>query len=509
MASKKRFAINVVMNWASMAVGMVVPFFLTPYVVRTLGPIAYGVWILAVSTVSYLNLLDLGLRSAIVRFVSKGHAEGRDDEAQDAIGAALWVRMLIAAAVGLLSMVLAYMFPHLFKVPQDLQHAGQVTVLLCALGVSFTLVSGVFGGVLSAIHRFDILSSISVTQTLCRAVGVILILRAGHGLITLAYWEFVIALAAGLATCITALKMYPPCRVRLRKPQISTLKKIWSYSFKTFIIIVAIQIVYYTDNIVVGAFLSVGAVTLYSIAGSLAMYSGQVASAMGSTFIPLASSLDAAGRSKDLETLLLRGTQAAMGLMLPISLTLMLRGKTFIGIWMGQQYSHTSGTILQILLISQFFTIANSTAGQIAYGIDKHKTVATWAAIEACFNLALSLVLVKTMGLYGVAWGTSLSQMGIHLIFWPHYVKKHLGVPVRQYLWQGWVRISLCSIPFAIACALADRYWHPTSIVTFFSQVFATLPVYALSILIFFRKETVSLFQHWKVSRQARSQVTT
>ena len=55
MATRKRFALNIGMNWVSMAVGMVVPFFLTPFVVRHLGTDAYGVWILAVSTVSYLK----------------------------------------------------------------------------------------------------------------------------------------------------------------------------------------------------------------------------------------------------------------------------------------------------------------------------------------------------------------------------------------------------------------------------------------------------------------------
>ena len=84
MSGKKRFALNVGMNWASMAVNMVVPFFLMPFVVRHLGPVGYGVWILAVSTVSYLNLLDLGLRSAIIRFVSKSTTEGKIDEAQKA-----------------------------------------------------------------------------------------------------------------------------------------------------------------------------------------------------------------------------------------------------------------------------------------------------------------------------------------------------------------------------------------------------------------------------------------
>jgi O-antigen/teichoic acid export membrane protein len=245
----------------------------------------------------------------------------------------------------------------------------------------------------------------------------------------------------------------------------------------------------------------VGVVTLYSIAGSLAMYSGQVSSAMGSTFIPMASGMDAAGQTKNLQRLLLRGSQAALGLMLPIGITLLLRGKTFIGLWMGPQYSQTSGTILQILLISQFFTIANSTAGQIAYGIDKHKSVAKSAAIEAAFNLSLSLILVKTIGIYGVAWGTAISMSVVHLIFWPRYVRKELGVPIRTYVWEAWIKITLCSIPFAVASVLVDRYLHVNSLVSFFGQVLLTLPVYFLGVLAIFHKQALTVFRRWQASR--------
>jgi len=493
-----------------MAVNMVVPFFLMPFVVRHLGPVAYGVWILAVSTVSYLNLLDLGLRSAIIRFVSKSTTEGKIDEAQKAIGAALWFRLMIAAVVACISIALALLFPHMFKVPYELQRASQITVLLCALGVAVGLLSGVFGGVLSGVNRFDITSSITVVQTLGRAAGYLLILRSRYiahseskGLLALAYCEFALILMSGLLTWFAAMKVYPPCRIRIGRPDIATLKMIWSYSFKTFIIIIAVQIVFYTDNVVVGAFLSVGAVTLYSIAGSLAMYSGQVSSAMGATFIPMASGMDAAGQTKDLQRLLLRGSQAALGLMLPIGITLLLRGKTFIGLWMGPQYSQPSGTILQILLISQFFTIANSTAGQIAYGVDKHKSVATWSAIEAVFNLSLSLILVKTIGLYGIAWGTSISMAIIHLIFWPRYVKREIGVPVRSYIWQSWIKITLCSIPFALASRLVDDRWHAHSLPVFFGQVAATLPIFGLTLLAVFNEELMGLFRRWRLSRIA------
>lgn len=501
MASTKRFAFNVIMNWIAMAVGMVIPFFLTPYVIRHLGVTSYGIWILAVSTVSYLNLLDMGLRSAIIRFVSKAQAQEKLEDATIAIGAALWVRILISAGVAVLSVILALLFPHLFNIPADLHRAAQITVLMCALGVAFTLVSGVFGAVLAATNRFDILSCISALQTVARAGGVILILSSGHGLVPLAYWEMTVALLGGVATCGMAWKTFPPCRVRIAKPDMAVLKLIWNYSLTTFVMIVASQIVMNTDNMVVGAFISVGMVAFYSIGGSLMSYSWQVVSAVSTTFTPLASGLEASGQIDDLRRLLLRGTQATLGIALPISLALVLRGKTFIGLWMGPQYSEISGTVLQILIISQFFGIANGTAASIMMAIDKHKPVAKWAIIEALLNLTLSVILVKTVGIYGVAWGTSIAMAFVHLVFWPKYVRKVLDVPVRTLLWEGWTRITLCSIPYAIVCAVTDKYWHAGNLITFFVQITAILPVYVICVLVVFRSEVRSLFSKWQASR--------
>lgn len=506
MASKRRFAFNVIMNWVAMAVGMVVPFFLTPFVIRSLGNTAYGIWILAVSTVSYLGLLDLGLRSAVIRFVSKAEAEKRLEDATSSIGAALWFRLLIAGGVAVLSVVLALAFPHLFKVPHDMQRAGQITVLFCALGVGVTLVSGVFGAVLAAINRFDVLSAVTMVQTLFRAVGVVLILRSGRGLVSLAYWEFTVVLVSGLATCMIALKLFPPCRVRVVRPEKKWVKAIWSYSLTTFIWIIAIQIIINTDNLVVGAFLSVGLVAFYSVGGSLVTYAGQVVSSLTTTFTPLASGLEASGRMEELQTLLLRGTQATLALALPIGVALLFRGKTFIGLWLGPQYKEISGTVLQILLLSQFFTVIATTPGAIMMAIGKHKPVARWAVAEALVNLGLSVILVKTVGIYGVAWGTSISGAVATLVFWPQYLRKILGVPIRKIVWEGWTKITLCSVPYAIACVASDRYWHAGSYITFFGQILAILPVYAICVLIVFRQDARRVFQKWRASKLVSAQ---
>jgi O-antigen/teichoic acid export membrane protein len=505
MTGHKRFAFNVMMNWVAMAVGMVVPFFLTPIVVHHLGSTGYGIWILAVSTVSYLTLLDLGLRSAIIRFVSKADAQGNLEEAKKAIQATLWFRVLVAAGITVLSIALAALFPHLFKLPPDLQRAAQITVLMCSLGVAVSMISGVFGAVLNAIQRFDVLSTIGIFQVIARAGGVVLILLTGHGLTTLAYWELTVAVLSGVAFGGAALRLYPPCRVRIGRPDFTTLKMIWSYSFMMFIIIIASQVIFSSDNMVVGGFLSVGLVAYYSIGGSLTVYSGQIVSGLSTTFTPMASGFEASGKMEELRRLLMRGTQAVLALALPISLALLFRGKTFIGLWMGPHYSQVSGTVLQILLIGQFFTVANNTASNIMFAIGKHKAVAKVASVEAALNLGLSILLVKTVGIYGVAWGTSISMSIMHLIFWPRYVRKILGIPVLQYLWEGWGKITLCSLPYAAVCAVADQRWHPASLAMFFVQIAVILPVYFVGVFLVFRKEAKELFRKWWQSRLVRA----
>ncbi len=95
----------------------------------------------------------------------------------------------------------------------------------------------------------------------------------------------------------------------------------------------------------------------------------------------------------------------------------------------------------------------------------------------------------------------------LHLIFWPTYVRKMLGIPVATYIWQGWLKISLCTVPFAILSAVVDKYWHPTSLVTFAGQVLVTLPLYVISVVIVFREEAQLAFQKWTASRAIAARI--
>jgi hypothetical protein len=68
-------------------------------------------------------------------------------------------------------------------------------------------------------------------------------------------------------------------------------------------------------------------------------------------------------------------------------------------------------------------------------------------------------------------------------------------------VWEGWIKVTLCAVPFAVASVLVDRHLHVSSLVSFFGQVLLTLPVYFLGVLMIFHKQALHVFRRWQASR--------
>ena len=485
----RHIARNVFSNWLGTGASMAVGFFLSPFIVHRLGNEAYGVWVLAISSINYLALLDLGMRSSVLRFVSKGRTVGDHAGASSAFSCALWVRLQISVVVLLLAGVLAYIFPLLFKVTPDLASDARLAVMIIGLNLALGMSMGVFGGVVSGLNRYDLQTAVTLVQIAIRVTGVVFVLRSGHGIVAIAVCELVATVVSNAILVIIARRIYPELRIRLKRPEREVLRSLWSYSFYAFLTTIAVQLVYQTDNLVVGSFVSASAVTFYAIGNSLCRYTDQFTGAMTMSFVPAASTFEAAGSTDRLQSLYRVGTRSMMALYLPIVVTLLVRGRTFIGLWMGPQYSQASGTVLIILATALVFSQANNTAFAIAFGTEKHKVVAKWAIAEGITNLALSILLVHWLGIYGVAVGTLVPSLIVQLVLWPRYVGKLVGMRVREILTTVWGPMFLSVIPFALISYLVNAWYPPRNIAMFLAQTVALLPFFVIIVALIFRDQ--------------------
>ncbi len=478
---------NALSSWLATAANMAVGFFLSPFIVHRLGDAAYGVWVLSISSVNYLALLDLGMRSSVLRFVSKERTVGNHAGASDAFSAALWVRVQISVAVLLLSGLLAALFPVLFRIPPPLVHTSRIAVMIIGTTTAVGMCLGVFGGVLSAVNRYDVQTGVTLAQLAIRVTGVVLALGKGWGLVGIACAELVAATFGGSLLVRFALRVYPELRVRLSRPTREVLRPLWSYSFYVFVQTAALQLIYQTDNLVVGSFVSASAVTFYAIGNSLCRYTDQFAGAMSMTFVPAASTFDAGGDAAKLQNLYRIGTRSILIVSMPLLVTLLTRGHTFIGLWMGPQYAGQSGTVLMILATALLFGLANNTAGAVSMGTDRHKFVARWAMVEGISNLALSVVLVHVYGIYGVAIGTLLPSLFIHLVVWPGFTTKMLKISRFDIMVRTWGVVYAAALPFALASFFVDRHFAVRSIAAFIGQTLLLLTIFIATLLLVFR----------------------
>jgi O-antigen/teichoic acid export membrane protein len=273
-------------------------------------------------------------------------------------------------------------------------------------------------------------------------------------------------------------RLYPELRIHFSRADWAGVKLIFSFSLFSFLLHVSGSLIYASDAVVIGFYLPVTAVTFYVIGGNLVEYTRTVVGGISGTMTPLASSTEALKNHERLQEIVLFSSRAGSMVVLPIALTFILRGSSFIGLWMGSRYADLSGSVLRILSFTLIFWAANSVTAGSLLGLSKHKPIVPMLLSEGICNLALSILWVRgSLGILGVAWGTLVPSLVSSLIFWPWYIRRSIGIEPAKYAISAWVRPAIGVLPFALATQAIEHYWPATNLIVFFVQVALVLPI--------------------------------
>jgi O-antigen/teichoic acid export membrane protein len=164
----------------------------------------------------------------------------------------------------------------------------------------------------------------------------------------------------------------------------------------------------------------------------------------------------------------------------PIAATFVLRGESFISLWMGSQFGPASGEVLRILAIVVWLEAPRSVVMTSLTGMSKQRMLIPGIAAEAACKVALSILLVGPLGIVGVAIGTLIPSLLVNLGYIPRCLAKAAGVPVRLFHWQAVLLPTLACVPFLLASVALERFVPARNLAVFFVQVISILPLVAL-----------------------------
>src|ERR1035437_7904892 len=114
------------------------------------------------------------------------------------------------------------------------------------------------------------------------------------------------------------------------------------------------------------------AITYFSIGARLIEYASEVVSSLAQIFTPMSSHFHATGNYEQLRNIFISGNRACALVMFPMTVALVVMGKSVIEAWVGPRYV-SSYTVLLVLLIPSMFYQAQSTSNRILFGMSLHK----------------------------------------------------------------------------------------------------------------------------------------
>ena len=435
---------------------------LLPIVIDRVGAAPYGIWLLISSLTSYLYQADLGMGAAIVHFLARDR-ERTDVEERTRLVTAGFAWMNGAAAVALpLYLAFAILLVH-GKSGAHLTGADQVT--LVGLGGLLVALLGfrAFPSALQGTGHWVFERSTQIVGVVVRVVGTLLGCYVVRGIVPVAIAEALADLVPMVLATAACLRLGLRPR-RLRSVTRAQLRMLLSYSVRAFTVGAMAAILLQADTLIVGIVASAAAVTYYT--AGFRVYSGirQLLSWLTDPLLPSLSRLFAtdreAARSMTLGMLFVSLWTAAWACG-----TIIVGARFLVRVWLGDSVpTDRVSAVIAILLVG---LIVNSVHIAGIAATDASGRPGAFLALHMVWcasNLVLSVVLGVTIGIAGVAVGTTVPL----LVLEPFYVRRMTQTLHFRVIdwWRACLRPTCISLAaavvaaLAVAAALSRAPWH-------------------------------------------------
>jgi len=197
-----------------------------------------------------------------------------------------------------------------------------------------------------------------------------------------------------------------------------------------------------TDLVIIGVFLSTRWITVYSIGAMLVQYASSAVSSVTQSITPRLTQLASVNDTESLRATYLLGARTAASVAAPLGACILVFARPFIALWLGQSYvtgpwGERSDVIACLLLAAHAPRALQSISWQLIYATRRQGFLARLTAVEAVFNLVISIVLVRYWGIVGVAIGTLIPLVVTHTLVVPRFVRANYGLSVREFVAKG------------------------------------------------------------------------
>lgn len=407
---------NICSNWIGFAVNGLVTFFLTPFVLDSIGGTQYGIWVLITSLTGYYGLLTVGIGAGTTQQLTMASSAGSQHRFNQLASTAVVALTGCGIAICVAAVVMSLSVPYLFSVPVELTRETRLCVLIIGTAAGFQFALFPFSAVFTAKQRYDLSNTIGISMRVLSAVVVYFALRKGGGLVALCTIAASTDSLGSVIRWMVARRLIPTLKIRLSLVERASLSRLTKLSLWNALIAGGQNLNATAGILVIGVVISDAAIAPYSIALSLMQLLLRPLSAAAIVFYPAATELFSKADAARLQRMYLTGAKMMALLGIAVGVPGILWSREFYNLWIPDQLTEWTQfppleSLFLILMVSEVLVAPWLLGHQIILGAHRIKLLAalTWA--EGLLGFGLCGTLATQYGLLGIATGTACATI--------------------------------------------------------------------------------------------------
>jgi len=446
----RELKIGVVLSYLQMVANIVIALVYTPVMLTMLGKSEYGIYSIAASVISYVQLLEFGLAQSYVKFFT----EARASEDKLALGKTNGLFILCFSVLSIFALaagiVLTIYSKEIFASGLTITEHQLIKKIMFVLAIStaFNLATTIYSSIVIAHEHFIVHRLIGLIRTVIQPTIIWMLLILG-------YRSFMMACVTSVLTVLVGLFYLSYCLFKIRIPisfhnlSIVQLRAIFVFSFFVVLNFIFNQATWSMDKIILGRLAGAASVAVYTVGVQFAQLYIMMSTAISSVFVPRVNNYVAGKQPIDvLSKLFIKIGRIQTILILPILLGFVFYGQQFIELWAPNGYEDAYWVAV-ITMVPLFVALIQNTGIAIQMAQNKHRFRSIVYTSLAVVHLFLSILICEQYGAIGGAIGTALYLvLGPGLVMnW--YYQKNIGLDILGF----WKSIS-SFLPTTFVCGV-------------------------------------------------------
>lgn len=390
-----------------------------PKLVTYLGETAFGLFSLAWVVIGYLSFLDVGVNRAATKFVSEHLAEHDGDSVRQVVRTALAANLALGLFGGVLvTFVSPYLIHSIFKISANLEIQARLVFYGVAFAVPVLLVQGIFRAVLSSYQRFGWINQVNaITVTAQWGVAALLAWK-GHGVALVVFVTVIARLIAATTYGILLCRLLPDIRLSETKT-LAGLTKLLKFGGWVSISQIISPVLVYLDRILIASFISLGAVTLYTVPFEMMTRLRVIPTSLVATLYPAFSERGAEGQGNGVQRLYEGSVRYLLLLIIPGIVFLVILGPDLLTIWMGNDFARKTSIVLQILGVGVLLNCMANVPYNALQALGRPDVTGIFHLLELPLYVILCVLMIPHWGIAGAALANSIRiSLDAILLFW-------------------------------------------------------------------------------------------